>query len=51
MNELETTEVLIDVLKKRIEELKQDGIGSPFEDICVRHTNDKLTELVRFLST
>lgn len=50
MNELDTTEILIDVLKKRIEELKKEGIDNPFTDICVKHTNDKLTELIKFLN-
>lgn len=50
MNELDTTKILIDVLKKRIEELKHEGTDNPFADICVKHTNDKLAELIRFLS-
>jgi len=49
MNELETSEILIEKLKQRIEELKKNGVDNVFADICVKHTNDKLAELLNFL--
>jgi hypothetical protein len=50
MNELDTTEILIEKLKQKVVELKKNGSDNLFADICVRHTNDKLTELLKFLS-
>lgn len=49
MNELETFEILIEKLEQRIKVLKKNGVDNVFADICVKHTNDKLAELLNFL--
>ncbi|WP_171405332.1 hypothetical protein [Acinetobacter radioresistens] len=50
MKDLEKTQMYIEMLNERIEELKKADDQNPYAKICVTHLNDELSKLIKFLT-
>ena len=50
MEKLTAVDKMIEILKERVDELRTEDQQSPYVDICIKHVEDELAKLIKFLT-